>query len=300
MTILTHPIFLLHDTGRGHPESVSRLVNVLAAVKAAGFQVTEVRAPADQATLRLGHTADQVRSALSWVGRAGEAGEEVPISERSIEAACWAVGAVVEAVDRALGISGLAEDVVWVLARPPGHHATRDRSQGFCVFNNVAIGALHAVAAGIPKVAVLDWDVHHGNGTQDIFWDLPNAMLVSMHQSPLYPDSGEPTERGGHDNIVNVPLAAGSDDADYLVALGGQALPALAQFAPGILLVSAGFDAQQHDPLAGMWVTPAGFGAMARAVREWARARRIPVVFVLEGGYRVETLGACVVACLGS
>jgi acetoin utilization deacetylase AcuC-like enzyme len=294
VTVLSHPVFLEHDTGPGHPESADRLKAVLAALDAAGLPWVHAAGPASDAALLRAHTSAHVAHVLGLAGTSGQAGEETPIGPRSIDAALWAAGAAVEAVDRALA----GDPEVWALVRPPGHHATRTRSMGFCVLNNVAVAALHALARGAARVAVLDWDVHHGNGTQDIFWDCADACLVSLHQDPLYPHTGSPEERGAHGNIVNIPLLCGTDDDAYMQALDALALPALERFAPSVLLVSAGFDALQHDPLAGMWVTPAGFGRMTARVRAWARAQGVPLVFVLEGGYRVDALGACVVACV--
>lgn len=303
MTILSHPLFLEHDTGPGHPECADRLKAVLAALDAAGLPWVESAGPATDAELLRAHTPAHVAHVRGLIGESGQAGDETPIGPRSIEAALWAAGAAVEAVDRALA----GDPEVWALVRPPGHHATRTRSMGFCVLNNVAVAALHGLN-GLPavrglaradaRVAVLDWDVHHGNGTQDIFWDRADACLVSLHQDPLYPHTGTVEERGAHGNIVNIPLRCGTDDDGYLQALEDRALPALDRFSPALLLISAGFDALQHDPLAGMWVTAGGFGQMTARVRAWARARGVPVVFVLEGGYRVDALGDCVVACV--
>ena len=300
MTILSHPRFLEHDTGSGHPECADRLKAVLAALDAAGLPWVESAGPASDADLLRAHTTAHVAHVRGLIGASGQAGDETPIGPRSIEAALWAAGAAVEAVDRAQA----GDPEVWALVRPPGHHATRTRSMGFCVLNNVAVAALHGLHGlhgrerAAARVAVLDWDVHHGNGTQDIFWDRADACLVSLHQDPLYPHSGTVAERGAHGNIVNIPLLCGTDDDGYLQALEDRALPALDRFGPALLLISAGFDALQHDPLAGMWMTAGGFGKMAARVRSWARARGVPVVFVLEGGYRVDALGDCVVACV--
>lgn len=296
MTILSHPIFLEHDTGPGHPECAQRLRNILAALENAGVAWIPVAAPATVEDLERAHAPAHVAAVLARSGRAGEAGVEVPISPRSVDAALWAAGGVIEAVERALRTG----EEVWALVRPPGHHATRALSQGFCVFNNVAIASLHFLAARPgSRIAVLDWDVHHGDGTQDILWDEPRAGLVSIHQHPLYPETGGADERGAHDTIVNIPLPSGSDDADYARAIEQSALPALDRLKPDLLLISSGFDAQRGDPLAGMWVTPAGFAHMASLVRGWAAAHHVPIVFVLEGGYKLDTLADCVLAAMG-
>ncbi|HEY0194762.1 MAG TPA: histone deacetylase, partial [Kofleriaceae bacterium] len=188
------------------------------------------------------------------------------------------------------------------VVRPPGHHATRDRAMGFCLLNNVAAAAAAARAAGAARVAILDWDVHHGNGTQDIFWADPDVLYLSVHQFPFYPGTGAPTEVGAEGAIgatVNVGLPSGCGDVEYTAAFDHVFLPKLAQYKPDLLLISAGFDAFQHDPLAGMKVTHAGFAAMARRLRgaadRWAGGR---VMAVLEGGYDLDGLSGGMAAVL--
>jgi acetoin utilization deacetylase AcuC-like enzyme len=173
---------------------------------------------------------------------------------------------------------------------------------GFCLFNNVAVAAAAARAAGASRVAIVDWDVHHGNGTQDIFWDDPNVLYLSVHQFPYYPGSGAPTEIGGdhaRGATINVGLPGGSRDADYAAVFDHVFLPALAEFKPDLIFVSAGFDAFEHDPLAGMRVTHAGFAAMARRMRRAAeRVCGGRVIAVLEGGYDLDGLGGGMTAVL--
>ncbi|HEU4733386.1 MAG TPA: histone deacetylase, partial [Kofleriaceae bacterium] len=190
------------------------------------------------------------------------------------------------------------------VVRPPGHHATRDQAMGFCLLNNAAVAAAALRAEGAARVAILDWDVHHGNGTQDIFWNDPNVLYLSVHQFPFYPGTGAATEIGGARAIgatVNVGLPSGCGDAEYAAVFDHVFLPKLSVFRPDVLLISAGFDAFEHDPLAGMRVTHAGFSAMARRLRaaaeRWSGGR---VIAVLEGGYDLDGLGGGMAAVLSA
>jgi acetoin utilization deacetylase AcuC-like enzyme len=208
---------------------------------------------------------------------------DTPASATTFEAALLSAGAAMKAVE----VDGFA------LARPPGHHALRTGAMGFCIFGNVVVAARHAQAElGLERVAILDWDVHHGNGTQDIVRDDPSILFVSLHQWPFYPGSGGPGEQA--DTIVNVPMSAGSGDEEYLRAFDHTVAPALDRFQPDLVIVSAGFDAHEDDPLAGMRVTADGFRELAR--RTAVGSPRVAAV--LEGGYNLETLPGLVGAAL--
>jgi acetoin utilization deacetylase AcuC-like enzyme len=208
---------------------------------------------------------------------------DTPASETSWKAALLAAGCSLAAVDR----DGFA------LVRPPGHHALPARAMGFCLLNNVAIAARYArEELGVGRIAIVDWDVHHGNGTQDLFWDEDSVLFVSMHQWPFYPGSGGPGE--GNETTLNVPLPAGSDDADYLLAFEERVDPAVRGFGPELVLVSAGFDAHVDDPIAGMHVTADGFRELASRTADLGPR----VAAVLEGGYDPRTLPLLVGAAL--
>jgi acetoin utilization deacetylase AcuC-like enzyme len=266
---VTHPALArLHPTLH-HPESPERITVLLERVG----DYTEARPATDEAILRC-HTHEHVERVRSLDGPSWLDGD-TPVSETSYEAALLAAGGAMQAVE--LG--------AFALVRPPGHHAPPDRAMGFCLFNNVAIAARHAQAElGLERVAIIDWDVHHGNGTQDIFLDDPSVLVVSLHQWPFYPGTGGPGE--GNETTINVPLRAGCGNEEYVDAFERVVEPAVSRFAPDLLVVSAGFDAHADDPLADMEVTGYGFRELAR--RCAALAPRVAAV--LEGGYNLTTL----------
>jgi acetoin utilization deacetylase AcuC-like enzyme len=210
--------------------------------------------------------------------------------------ACHAAGGVLDMVDRVM--AGEFNNA-FAAIRPPGHHAESGTAMGFCLFNNIAVAAAHALEHHrVERVLVVDWDVHHGNGTQQIFWDDPRVLFVSLHQYPFYPGTGAATETGGPNAVgrtVNVPMSAGCGDEEYVAAFQHIVRPVAEAFAPQLVLVSAGFDAHASDPLGGMRVSDAGFAAMADAVLGMAvTAAGGRCVAVLEGGYNVDALQRCV------
>jgi len=299
MLLLTHPACLRHDNGPHHPESPERLRAVLAALEAQEFSIL-VRAAAPEASrealLRV-HPAEHVDRILSIrppEGRSVPLDGDTAMNAHSAEAALRAAGAGVEAVDCVMrGEFARA----FCAVRPPGHHAEPDTPMGFCLFSNAAIAARHAVAAhGAARVAVLDFDVHHGNGTQAAFWDDPALMLASSHQSPLYPGTGDASETGVG-NILNVPLASGTDGAGFREAWEERILPAVRAFAPDLIIVSAGFDAHRADPLAGLRLVEEDFAWVTEAIcavaAETSGGR---VVSMLEGGYDLAALARSVAA----
>jgi acetoin utilization deacetylase AcuC-like enzyme len=288
-------IFVNHRAPSGHPERPARVEAVRDALVAAGVrsrgEQVAVRSATDVELARV-HGApylEELQRALP--GHAGWLDADTYFSEGTWEAARAAAGAVSEL---ALQVMAGQRRRGLAVVRPPGHHAEADRARGFCIYNNVAGAAAAARAAGAARVAILDWDVHHGNGTQDIFWDDPAVQYLSVHQWPYYPGTGAPAEIGGpaaRGATVNVGLPAGSGDDEYLAAFDEVLVPALLRFAPDLLIVSAGFDAYRADPLASMRVPRAGFAAMAdraRAVADRVAGGRM--VVALEGGYDLDGL----------
>lgn len=301
--VVIDPRYQAHDTGAGHPERPERIgavLGLLESYRRPGLLRLEPR-PATLDEVRANHVPAHVERVEATAERRWYAFDaDTPTGPRSFETALLAAGGVLRGVDAVM--AGEADNA-FVLARPPGHHAEPDRAMGFCLFNNVAVAA-HALRRrwGVGRVLIVDWDVHHGNGTQRSFWDDPAVLFVSTHQYPFYPGTGDVTEVGGGPGrgfTVNVPLSAGCGDPEYISIFRDLVDPICRQFAPEFVLISAGFDAHRRDPLAGMAMTEAGFAALARLVLCVAAATAGGrVVAALEGGYDLEGLTRSVAAVL--
>ena len=292
VALYSHPSCLEHDPGPGHPESPARLAAVLEALADPRFAALP-RLQAPQATreqIARVHARELIDSVTDDPPRTGwrRLDPDTVMSPASADAALRAAGAVCAAVD---AVVGGAHRRAFCAVRPPGHHATHDTAMGFCLFNSVAVGAAHAIAVhGLERVAIVDFDVHHGNGTQDIFWSDPRVLYASSHQSPLYPGTGARSETGAG-NIVNAPLQPGAGSAEFRAAYESIVLPALDRFEPELVIISAGFDAHRLDPLANLaleaddyaWVT-------SRLVELAERHAQGRVVSSLEGGYSLTAL----------
>jgi acetoin utilization deacetylase AcuC-like enzyme len=290
----TDDLFLEHITG-AHPEQPARISVARERLERQhyfGSLIQLTRRFATDEELKLVHPAehiDRVRAISERGG--GMLDPDTVVSRRSDEAARLAVGAALQAVD---GIASGTIERAFVLARPPGHHALAGRAMGFCLFSTIAICARYAQQHGFAKVAILDWDVHHGNGTEAIFYDDPTVFFTSIHQYPFYPGTGAASDTGtgaGAGFTLNVPMRGGSDDADYERQLVNVMLPALERFQPDILLLSAGFDAHRADPLGGMYLSTEMFARMTVLVRDFATQHcGGRIISLLEGGYDLAAL----------
>jgi acetoin utilization deacetylase AcuC-like enzyme len=304
LTLFTSARFADHLTPPGHPERVDRhaVMQVVAAeFRQRGGQVLEPRSASDEEMARI-HERDYLTLIRETAGRAVSLDADTFTSPETYDVARLAAGAGVHAVDHVLG--GERGTRAMALMRPPGHHAERNRAMGFCFFNNVAIAAAHARARGLARVAIVDYDVHHGNGTQWSFYGDPHVLFISSHQFPYYPGTGAADEVGtgaGEGFTVNLPLAAGATDGDYEQVYASVAWPILRAFNPDLILLSAGFDAYMDDPLGGMRLTAACFGrltaALAAIADECCDGR---LVAVTEGGYDLKGLADCLRAAIGA
>ena len=297
LVLISSPRFADHMTPVGHPERPERgevLTRVAESYRAGGGDVIEPRPATDADLLRV-HTQAHVDAIVATRGKATMIDEDTFTSPDSEEVARLAAGAVCVGVDRAL--DGPAGSRALVLVRPPGHHAEADRAMGFCLYSNIAVGAAYARSRGCGRVAIVDYDVHHGNGTQWIFYEDPTVLFVSSHQFPFYPGTGAPDETGrgaGVGFTLNVPLTIGTKDAEIERLYAAQVVPALRAFKPDLLMISAGFDAHEQDPLGQLRLTTAGFGRLTRMLLDVADevcAGR--AVIVTEGGYDVDAIEDC-------
>lgn len=284
LRLYTHPSCLEHDPGAGHAESPARLRAVLQALDQDRFAALDrIEAPrvTREQLLRV-HDAAYVDRILGTVPTSGTVrlDEDTLMSPASAEAALRAAGAAVAAVDAVMGPRG---GHAFCAVRPPGHHATPDQAMGFCLFNNIAVAAAHALAEhGLKRVAIADFDVHHGNGTQDIFEREPRVLFISSHQSPLYPETGREDERGVG-NVVNAPLSPGDGSYEFRELWAGALLPRLHTFKPQLVLVSAGFDAHRNDPLADLRLGTEDYA--------WITSRLVDLAHAHAGGRLVSSLG---------
>jgi len=299
------PLFLRHDPGRGHPENARRLQAVydsLDASPVAGAKTVAPRA-ATEAEIGRVHRAAYRQEIASTAGRPHvQLDPDTATSPDSYEAALRAAGAAVQAVEAVVADEASG---AFALVRPPGHHAEADEARGFCLFNNVAVAAAHALeAGGLRRVLVVDPDVHHGNGTQHAFWEREEVLYVSSHRYPFYPGTGAVHEIGGgpgHGYTVNLPMRSGSGDADLLYLYAKLVDPIVDEYHPDLILVSAGFDTWMRDPIGGFRVTERGFAALYALFRRWAD-RSCPgrLVCVLEGGYDPDGVVRGVRSALGA
>lgn len=290
-----HPIFLEHLTPDGHPERPDRLRSLNIALEHPNFERLERKeAPqANEDAVLLAHPERHLTNVMRQIpeedGEIARLEADTYASPKSLQAALTGIGAAMAGVDDVF--SGAADNV-FVASRPPGHHAETEKAMGFCLFNNAAIAARHAQKKhGAERVAIVDWDVHHGNGTQDIFWNDTSVLFCSTHQMPLYPWSGDKHETGVKNNVVNAPLSPNTGSEHFREAFKSRVLPAIADFSPDLIIISAGFDAHHRDPLAHINLVGEDFdwatGRILELADKYAGNR---VVSLLEGGYDLEGL----------
>ena len=303
MLVYTHPCMLDHAPPRGHAERPERLRAVLDGI--AHIEAEHREAPlASRAAIARVHPIryiDALENAFAETrgDTIVQLDPDTYLSQASRQACYRAAGALTAAVD---AVMGGQDDMAFCAVRPPGHHAEPEAAMGFCIFNNVAVGALHALEAHqLKRVAVVDFDVHHGNGTQTIAESDARVMLCSTHQSPLYPGTGAASDHGRSNNVVNAPLPAGADSAQWRAAMETTILPALEAFGPELILVSAGFDAHRADPLAQMELEDEDFAWAGRTLRQVSlRHCKGKLVSTLEGGYDLAALARSAAAYLGA
>lgn len=301
LTVIYSDAFLDHDTGWLHPENKGRLVAITQALQTAPWgpqlrwqEPTSLANRDPLPWVRQLHNLHYVEDLKQLATEGGGLLDpDTPVSPQSFDVALLAVNAWIDGVDCVLNNRQSA----FVLARPPGHHAVSDRGMGFCLFANAAIAAHYALRQpSIHRVAILDWDVHHGNGTQALVEGNPNIAYCSLHQSPAYPGTGRSSERGFHHNVLNIPMARGSTLVEYRPQFEQAVMPFLREFQPDFLVVSAGYDANHADPLAGISLQPNDFGVFTR----YCQAIQSPLLLGLEGGYDYDALAQSVVATIAA
>ena len=290
----------MHDTG-SHPERADRIRALEAELAARDWLGWDVREapPASERQLLAVHAPEHLERVRDACARGEPLDPDTPVVPASWDAALHAAGGACALVD---GLLGGGAPTGFAALRPPGHHAEPDRAMGFCLFSNVAVAARHAIAAhGAERVLVLDWDVHHGNGTQAAFYDTADVLFVSLHRWPFYPGTGSAGETGrgaGEGYTFNLPQAGGSAGADWLAAIDRDALPAARSYRPDLILVSAGFDAHRDDPLGGCLLDGSSYAQMALRVADLAAELGVPAGAVLEGGYDLTALAESAIATM--
>ena len=294
LVLVSSKRFVDHVTPAGHPERPERgetLHAVATAFKEQGGEVIEPRPATDKDLVRV-HTQEHIDAIVATRGKATMIDEDTFTSPDSDEIARLGAGAVLTGVDRAL--DGPKGSRALVLVRPPGHHAEADRAMGFCLYSNIAVGAAYARSRGCARVAIVDYDVHHGNGTQWIFYEDPTVLFVSSHQYPFYPGTGAASEKGRGEGLgftLNIPLEAGAKDVEIEQKYAEQVVPAVRNFNPDLLMISAGFDAHELDPLGQLRMTTEGFGRLTKMLVDLAdEVCEGRVVLVTEGGYDLGAL----------
>ncbi len=299
LSVIYSEKFLQHETGLSHPECPERLIAVVKALSKVDWKSQlswHLPTPiSDRDVLKYiqqVHTSEHIAKIRKIVTTgSGYLTLDTPVSKYSYDVALLAVSAWLDGVDAVLEKNAPA----FILARPPGHHATKDQAMGFCLFSNAAIAAHYALMKPeVKRVAIVDWDVHHGNGTEDIIQDNPQIAYCSLHQHPCYPGTGYNSERGKYSNILNLPMAPGSTIEDYRPVFEQQVIPFVEKFQPDLLIVSAGYDANHEDPLASISLKPADYGFFTQCLTKITRQ----IVFGLEGGYHLKALADSVIATL--
>ena len=301
LPVIYSPNFLLHDTGHFHPEKPERLTAIVEGLKQVSWVDRidwQLPTPIDQrevlSFVKQIHTTKYIQRVQQIAGTGGGYLDgDTPVSPQSYNVALLAVSAWLDGIDKVLNTN----NPVFVLARPPGHHATSTDGMGFCLFSNAAIAANYALQrAGIQRVAIVDWDVHHGNGTEAIIEDNPQIAYCSLHQYPCYPGTGKNSDRGLHNNVLNLPMSPGSTIEDYKIAFNQKVVPFLENFQPDLIIVSAGYDANREDTIASISLQPEDYSLFTNYLLQITRS----LLFGLEGGYHLETLTRSVISTLKS